>query len=167
VDFVELTAWGRVLLDEVVDGQATFPAIYGAQAFIFAFTKSCNCAYFLEKNNTAATTTKSISLEFFFHGVIAPSRPEPPYWRGFTITLRNTILGVLGTSDQPVAETSTLTIHKIHKSQASVSPAGFEPAIPQTHAATCVGIYYNIVVRLCVLGCWWTWQCWWRGLLSM
>jgi len=62
--------------------------------------------------------------------VIVPSRPQPPYWRGFTITLRNTTL-VLGTSDQPVAETCTLTAHNIHKSQASMSPAGFEPAIPQ------------------------------------
>jgi len=40
--------------------------------------------------------------------VIAPSRPEPLYWRGFTIKLINITLGVLGTSDQPVAETSTL-----------------------------------------------------------
>lgn len=44
----------------------------------------------------------------FFYCVIAPSRPEPLYWRGFTIKLINITLGVLGTSDQPVAETSTL-----------------------------------------------------------
>jgi len=73
--------------------------------------------------------------------VIALSRPESPYWRGFTITLSNTTLGVLGTSDQLVGKTSTLIAHKIHKSQASMSPAGFESAIPQTHAVTCVRFY--------------------------
>ena len=44
----------------------------------------------------------------FFYGVTAPSGPGPPRNRGFTITLRhNTLGGLLWTSDQPDAETST------------------------------------------------------------
>ena len=43
------------------------------------------------------------------------------------------------TSDQPDADTATYTTHNTHKRQTSMSPAGFEPAIPaserpQTHA---------------------------------
>jgi hypothetical protein len=35
------------------------------------------------------------ALDFFFfpHGATVPSGPEPPHYRGFTITLRHTILG--------------------------------------------------------------------------
>jgi hypothetical protein len=48
-------------------------------------------------------------------------------------------VGLLCTSDQLVAETSTCTTHSTRKRQASMSPAGFEPAIPtskrpETHA---------------------------------
>jgi len=39
-------------------------------------------------------------------------------------------VGLHWTSDQLVAETSTSTTHNTHKRQASMSPAGFEPAIP-------------------------------------
>jgi hypothetical protein len=50
------------------------------------------------------------NVRLFFHGAIAPSRPRPPHYRGFTIT--HTLdtphsVGLLSTSDQPVAETST------------------------------------------------------------
>jgi hypothetical protein len=48
-------------------------------------------------------------------------------------------VGLLWTSDQPNAETSTCTSHNIHKRQTSMPGGGFEPAIPagkqpQTHA---------------------------------
>jgi hypothetical protein len=45
----------------------------------------------------------------FFLGATAPSGPGPPHYRGFTITQRHTphSVGLLWTSDQPVAETST------------------------------------------------------------
>jgi hypothetical protein len=48
-------------------------------------------------------------------------------------------VGLLWMSDQPVAETSTWQTHNTHNRQTSMSPVGFEPAIPagdrlQTHA---------------------------------
>jgi len=48
-------------------------------------------------------------------------------------------VGLLWTSDQPVAETSYLITHNTHKRQAPMFPVGFEPASPaserpQTHA---------------------------------
>ena len=33
------------------------------------------------------------TINIFFHGATAPSGPGPPYYRGFTITLRHTTLG--------------------------------------------------------------------------
>jgi hypothetical protein len=46
---------------------------------------------------------------FFSSGATAHSGPGPPNYRGFTITLKHTphSVGLLWTSDQPVAETST------------------------------------------------------------
>jgi hypothetical protein len=69
-----------------------------------------------------------------------PSRPGPPHYRGFTVTLRHTTFG-----RTPLDEWSArcrdlyLTTHNTHKSQTSMPPAEFEPAIPggerpQTHA---------------------------------
>jgi hypothetical protein len=45
----------------------------------------------------------------FSHGATAPSGPGPPHYRGFMIILRHTpqSVGLLWTSDQPDAETST------------------------------------------------------------
>jgi hypothetical protein len=40
-------------------------------------------------------------------GATAPTGPGPPHYRGFTITLTHTT-GLIWTSDQPDAETSTL-----------------------------------------------------------
>jgi hypothetical protein len=42
-----------------------------------------------------------------FHGAKAPRGPGPPHYRGFTITETPRTVGLLWTSDQPVAETST------------------------------------------------------------
>jgi len=73
----------------------------------------------------------------------APSRPRLFHYRGFTITLRHTTIGrILRTSDQLVAETSICTTHNTHKTQASMPPAGLEPAIPaserpETHVLDC------------------------------
>ena len=46
----------------------------------------------------------NIKEDFFFHCVTAASGPVPPFYRGFTITLKNT---TLGRTPQPDAETST------------------------------------------------------------
>ena len=50
------------------------------------------------------------SLYFFAHCATDPGGPEPPYCRGFEFTLKKTAhsVGLLWTSDQPDAETSTL-----------------------------------------------------------
>ena len=47
--------------------------------------------------------------EFFHHGATAPSGPDPPHCRGFTITHIDTpqSVGLLWTSDYPDAETFT------------------------------------------------------------
>ena len=45
--------------------------------------------------------------DFFSHGSTAPSGPRPPHYTGFTIILRHIhSVGLLCTSDRPVAETS-------------------------------------------------------------
>jgi hypothetical protein len=93
----------------------------------------------------ATTSTFIIILPFdtiFFspHGSTAPSGPEPPHYRGFTITLRHTTVG-----RTPLDKWSAwrrdlyLTTHNTHKRQTSMPPAGFETIIPaseqpQTHA---------------------------------
>ena len=67
----------------------------------------------------------------FSHGSTALNWPRPPQSRGFTITLRHTILG-----RTPLDEGSArrrelyLTIHNTHNRQPSTHPVGFEPAIP-------------------------------------
>jgi hypothetical protein len=43
----------------------------------------------------------------FFHGMTAPGGPRPRHYRGFTITDTSQSVGLLWTSDQPGAETST------------------------------------------------------------
>jgi hypothetical protein len=64
---------------------------------------------------------------FSFPYLDSPSGPRPPPCWGLEITRRNTphSLGLLWTSDQPDAETSTW-----HERQTSMSPAGFRHMIP-------------------------------------
>jgi hypothetical protein len=44
-------------------------------------------------SNSQKTRVFMPSLLHFFHGAMAAGRPGPPYYRGFTITLRHTSLG--------------------------------------------------------------------------
>jgi hypothetical protein len=39
-------------------------------------------------------------------------------------------VGLLWTSNQPDAETTTYTTHSVHKGPTSIPPVGFEPAVP-------------------------------------
>jgi hypothetical protein len=72
------------------------------------------------------------SFYFMAQAQWPPSGPGPPYYRGFTITLRHTTL-----DRTPLDEWSArrrdlyLTKHNIHKRQTSMPPAGFEPADPR------------------------------------
>jgi hypothetical protein len=87
----------------------------------------------------------------FSHGITDHVEPCPPLYWGSLITHK---VGLLCTSDQPVAEASTYTgQHKIyeHKRQTSMPSAGFEPAIPATkrsqtyaldRAANGIGIFH-------------------------
>ena len=90
-------------------------------------------------------------ISFFLpFGATAPSGPRLPHSLGFQITHNHApqSVGLLWTSDRPVAKTSTLR----HKTQTSMSPVGFEPTIsageqPQTYAlhrsATGTGQQYD------------------------
>jgi len=94
---------------------------------------------------------KLIIKLLFFHGSTAPSGPGPPYYRGFTITLRHTTFGRTPLDERSVRRTHPYLItYNTHKSQTSKPPAGFEPTIPAskqlwTHAlggaATGIGLY--------------------------
>jgi len=88
----------------------------------------------------------------FVFGATAPSRLRPPQSRGFWVTNDNArqSVGLLWTSDQPVAETSTLQ----HTQQTSMHPVGFKPTIsagkrPQTldRATTGTGNVNKIVTK--------------------
>ena len=67
---------------------------------------------------------------FLFHCTTAPNGPEPPHYRGFTVTLRHTTLGRI-----PLDEWSALRRHKdLHqttcntrKRQIPMPPAALEP----------------------------------------
>ena len=103
----------------------------------------------------------------FFHDSTAPSRHRPPRCWGFEIKLRHTTLGRTPLDEWSVRRRDLyLTINNTHKRQASMPPAGFEPAIPaseepQTHAldraATRIGgcwvstLKQAMIVSLCVL----------------
>jgi hypothetical protein len=65
--------------------------------------------------------TLPLLLPFFSYGSSAPWGPRPPHFWGFTITLLDTphSVGLLWTSDQPLAETSTWE-HNTHKRQTSM-----------------------------------------------
>jgi hypothetical protein len=71
----------------------------------------------------------------FIHGATAPSRPWPPDYRGFNITLRHNTLGKI-----PLIDPShrRLPDNTQHSQQIPIPPAGIELAIPaskrpQTH----------------------------------
>jgi len=98
-----------------------------------------------------------VLLIVVFHGLTAPSGPEPPHYRGFTITLRHTTLGRTPLDKWSVRRRDTfLTTPNTHMGQISMLPAGFEPATPaserpHTHAldcaATAIGDLVNCVTQ--------------------
>jgi hypothetical protein len=63
--------------------------------------------------------------------------------------------GLLTTSDQPLNSDLYLTTHNNQKRQASMSPAGFEPAIPaskrpQTHALDRAATGIGTIILVCI-----------------
>jgi len=89
---------------------------------------------------------------YFFHNATASSGPEP-HFRDFKVTLRHTTLSRTPLDEWSGRRTDLyLTTHNTHKTQTSLTPAGFEPAIPaserpQTHvlggAATGIDSVYT------------------------
>ena len=72
------------------------------------------------------------------HGATAPSGPEPPRYRGFTITHSDTrhSVGLLWTSDQPDAPDNTQ-----HSQQTDIQvPGGIRTHNPSKQAATNPGL---------------------------
>jgi hypothetical protein len=70
-------------------------------------------------------------LLFFSNDSTAPWGPRPPHYRGFTITIRHTTLGRTPLDKWSARRRDIyLTTHNTHNRQTSMSPAGFEPAIP-------------------------------------
>ena len=94
-------------------------------------------------------------LLFSSHGATAPSGPGTPHYRGFAITLRHTTLGRTPLDEWPARRRDLyLTTYNTQKTETSMPPARFEPAIPaserpQTHAldGAATGI------RLCIGYC--------------
>jgi len=69
-----------------------------------------------------------ISWIKFYYGSTAPSGPEPPHYRGFTITLRHSTPGTI-----PPNEWSTRSRGldmTTQKRQTYIPPARIEPAVP-------------------------------------
>jgi hypothetical protein len=96
----------------------------------------------------------------FIHFPVVPNLEHKARFGGsvITYTVRHTV-GLLWTSDQPVAEASTYTGQ--HKRQTSMSRAGFEPAIPATkrpqtyaldRAVTGIGLFNYILSQTSRLG---------------
>jgi hypothetical protein len=89
--------------------------------------------------------------DFFYIGATAPSRPRPPHYRGFIITLRHTTFCRTPLDEGPARRRDLyLTTHNTLKRQPSMPPAGFEPTVPaserpQIHAldraATGIGLF--------------------------
>jgi hypothetical protein len=77
---------------------------------------------------------------FFSMAQQPPVGPGPHHYRGFTIILRHTTLGRTPLDERSARRRDLyLTTHNTHNRQTSMSPVGFEPAIPvsewlQNHA---------------------------------
>ena len=93
-----------------------------------------NSAYFKQ---LAIRTVHTFPFHWMFLSVQikarAPSGPRPPHYRGFTITLSHATLGRTPLNKWSAGRRDLyLTAHDIHKTQASMPAAGFEPAIPES-----------------------------------
>jgi hypothetical protein len=84
---------------------------------------------------------RKCSFYFIFSlGETAPSGPEPPHCRGFTIRLWHTTLGRIPLDEWSARHRDLyLPTNNTHKRQTCMPPAGFEPTMPprvrpQTHA---------------------------------
>jgi hypothetical protein len=67
----------------------------------------------------------------FFYGTTAPSRPRPPHYWGFTITLRQITLGRTPLHEWSVRRRDLyLTTNNTHKRETSMPPAKFKTIIP-------------------------------------
>jgi hypothetical protein len=103
---------------------------------------------------------------FCSSGATAPSGPQPPHYRSFTITFTHTTLGRTPPDKWSARRRDLyLTRHNTHNRQTSMPPAGFEAMIPaserpQTHAldSAAIGVisdsdtysYHDTVCHMCM-----------------
>ena len=75
---------------------------------------------------------------FFFRGATAPSGPEPPHYRGFTITLRHTAVGRTPLDERSALRKDLyLTTHRTHNRHTDLQEHGrFQTHNPSKRAAT-------------------------------
>jgi hypothetical protein len=84
-------------------------------------TSNWNCDTYGHKRNTSIFMLRSL-----FHGAPAPSRPGPPHYRSFTITLGRTPLEEWSVRRKDLY----LTTHNPHKRQTSMPPGGIRTHNP-------------------------------------
>jgi hypothetical protein len=75
---------------------------------------------------------------YIFRGATAPSGPEPPHYRGFTITLRHTAVGRTPLDERSALRKDlNLTTHSTHNRHTDLQEHGrFQTHNPSTRAAT-------------------------------
>jgi hypothetical protein len=114
---------------------------------------SCCDSLLITVKPTATEEIRAATILLFYishecfspHVKIAPSVPESPHCRGFTITTRHTTLGKTPLDDRLAGRRNLyLTTHNTQNRQTSLSSAGFEPSIPaserpQTHISDGAG----------------------------
>jgi len=96
----------------LVTGLCECARLWLSEHFLFCYCRGCRC---------------------FVFGATAPSGPGHPHSRGFWITHNDTpqSAGLLWTSDQFVAETSTWQHTTITTDTTSMPPVGFDPQSEQ------------------------------------
>jgi hypothetical protein len=76
------------------------------------------------------------TLYILFYVATAPRGPGSPHYRGFTIILRHISLGKNPLDEWSVRRRDLyLTTNNTHKGEISMTPTGFEPAMPQSERA--------------------------------
>jgi len=91
-----------------------------------------------------------ILLKYFFYGATAAGLPWPRQYLDITITFRHTTFGRISPDEWSArCRDLCLTTHNTHKRQTSMPSAGFEPAIPASHALDC-DRHWKIYTVFCV-----------------
>ena len=110
------------------------------------FFWSSQILYQLDKNSTLFNFWHSVEASFVIFQIISwtlcgffggtqqppPRGPGPPHYWELMITLRHTTLGRIPLDEWSARRRDLYLTHNTHNRQTSMSPAGFEPAIPSS-----------------------------------